>query len=236
MAAFAPSDAAELTTRAIILRRGRAPLAHRPVASRPPAWGAAYDALVGGCGFLMGRARNTSPVPTTKPLVALRRAGNCLNELDRLLTILLDEGARLQGLPPRERTAFERSHDTPRKLRRLDALTGMAGTETQRLQAIARLRRIASGDLCGIPRAMLARDLASATGGLIGLVEAGDTGLFLSDATLAIIARFYLGIAERLALGQGCGGVAGRTHPANLLDFSTDKPHLKLANVACDGI
>jgi len=211
-------------------------VAPSPRMGQPPAWVPAHAALASGCGFLMARA--AAPVVfTSKPLIALRRAGNCLNELDRLLTILLDEGARAVGMRGKEHTAFERSRDTPRKLRRFDGLCGLTFADTQRLTAIARIRRIACGDLCGIPRAMLARDLATATG---AMAAEPDGPLQLSEQALADIAGFYLEIGERLArqlvYAQGAKRHFGGVNRAMRLDFSTDKPHLTLANVACDGI
>lgn len=195
----------------------------------------AHATLADGCAFLMrprapGRAGLCHPA--SPALTSLRRAGNCLKELDRFLTLLLDACARASAMAPRDLAAFERWSNTAGKLRRISGPSAQSGAETQRLQAIDRLRRVACGDVCGRPRAMLIKDLAIATAGAARMPHAHpnpghEPAESLSDSVLGVIAHFYLEIGNRLLLA--C------IDSAQPLDFSSPKAHLEIANVACDG-
>lgn len=194
-----------------------------------PALVAAQAAMTSGCRFLVDRGQAAGAAGGAQRAVAggrvaMRRAGNCLKELDRLLSILLDECARAGGMTAGRHRVFERSHDTARKLRRIDMLNGGRAADTVRLRAIARLRDLAcDGHLPGYI-AFGPHDLAVATAGLAGV----GAGMQITDQALGAIARFYLNIARRL-LGYY------RVSAAQL-DFSTDQAHTAKAIVACDGI
>jgi hypothetical protein len=180
-----------------------------------------HATLANGCAYL---ARHRAPGLSSSPaLTRLRRAGNCLKELDRFLTLLLDACARAQAMPPADLSAFERWTNTAGKLRRISG----SGTETQRLQAIDRLRRTACGDMCGRPRALLIKDLAIATCGAAHPMTGREAAESLTNEALAAIAEFYLGIGHKLLLDTVDSAIA--------LDFSNIKAHLGVANVACDG-
>jgi len=179
---------------------------------------AAYRALAHGCTFLI--ARETIAAPQSNAKTTLRRAGNCLRELDRLLCLLLDACAQSAAMPPATREAFERSHDAARKLRRIDTHGPAQGVDTARLHAIARLRRAASGETPGQPAHHNRRDLALAAGGRLG-----DN---LTDWHLAQIARFYQAMAQNLYIYFATS--------ANLLDFLREEADIEMAIVACDGI
>jgi len=180
-----------------------------------------HATLAKACAFLI---RHRAPAhPDSPALTRLRRAGNCLKELDRFLTLLLDARARTDGMAARDLPAFERWTNTAGKLRRISG----SGTETQRLQAIDRLRRTACGDMCGRPRALLIKDLAIATSGAAHPFPGHEPAESLTNAALAAIAEFYLEIGNHLLLD------CNNSRPA--LDFSKTKAHLGVANVACDG-
>jgi len=180
-----------------------------------------HATLAKACTFLI---RHRAPAhPNSPALTRLRRAGNCLKELDRFLTLLLDARARTDGMAARDLPAFERWTNTAGKLRRISG----SGTETQRLQAIDRLRRTACGDMCGRPRALLIKDLAIATSGAAHPFPGHEPAESLTNAALAAIAEFYLEIGNHLLLD------CTNSRPA--LDFSETKAHLGVANVACDG-
>ena len=194
----------------------------RPAADHPARALAAVEhyhaTLANACAFLI---RHSAPAhPATPSLIRLRRAGNCLKELDRFLTLLLDACARAGGMAARDLPSFERWTNTAGKLRRISG----SSAETQRLQAIDRLRRTACGDERGRPPAMLIKDLAIATSGATSGEKPAES---LTNAALAAIAEFYLGIGNKLLLQSI------ESPPA--LDFSKAKAHLGVANVACDG-
>jgi len=169
----------------------------------------AHASLERGCGFLLGRADWALPELTSGELrVEMRRAGNCLRELDRFLCLLLDSCAAADGMPDGALVAFERSHDAARKLRRI----ADDDVAAQRLEAIARLRRIACGEQRGSPRGGHGRDLALATA---GAVLGGVGALRLGEDALAAMARFYLALADRLVWRFGRSGVEQRQSLGN---------------------
>jgi hypothetical protein len=162
-----------------------------PVEMASLALAEAHGSLQRGCAFLV--ARRNWPLPDLSDgelRVELRRAGNCLRELDRFLCLLLDACAAA-SMGQGALLAFERSHDAARKWRRIVR----SDMEAQRLEAIARLRRTACGEQRGTPRAAPARDLALATA---GLAQAPAAPLRLGEDSLAAIALFYLELADGL--------------------------------------
>ena len=75
-----------------------------------PALVAAQAAMTSGCRFLVDRGQAAGAAGGAQRAVAggrvaMRRAGNCLKELDRLLSILLDECARAGGMTEIRRIA-----------------------------------------------------------------------------------------------------------------------------------
>lgn len=207
-----------------------------PAVVLSPAFIAAQDAMTRGCEFLIRRGRAghmVSGLPCIHAKVALRRVGNCLKELDRLLSLLLDECVGVGGMIAAKRRAFERSHDTSRKLRRVDRLNGCFTPDTIRLRAIGRIREVACNDqvLAHVPWA--SHDMAVATAGHLGrnADDRGDDSVRpweVTDEALGAIAGFYLSIAKRVLGYYGVAGVQ--------LDFSTDRAQNICAIVACDGI
>lgn len=242
------NDAAGGRVAAVLVGRPRRPLVpagpspapsslpDQPAAVLSPAFIAAQDAMTRGCEFLIRRGRaghKSADRPRIHAKVALRRVGNCLKELDRLLSLLLDECVGVGGMAAAKRRAFERSHDTSRKLRRVDRLNGCFTPDTIRLRAIGRIREVACNDqvLAHVPWA--SHDMAVATAGQPGrnADDRDKDSLRLwevSDEALGAIAGFYLSIAKRVLGYYGVAGVQ--------LDFSTDRAQTIRAIVACDGI
>lgn len=159
----------------------------------------AHAAAVKGCRFLIERVAEyrVAPMPHHEARgIALRRGGNCLRELDRLLSLLLDACAQREGLSASALARFERSQDTAFKLRRIVRHGSIGQTATLRLRAIARLRARACGDRRTGPVSPTARDLALATAGRSGICAGQSAPLALTDEVLGQIAQFYLDLIE----------------------------------------
>ncbi len=173
------------------LRRSRRILPAR----NGPEFQAAYAAMAAGCDFLIAR-ESGQPGHGARPLVALRRAGNCLKELDRLLSILIDACLAPEDVVSDECASFSRVPDTARKLRRLDGAKGRFAVETLRLRAIARVRERACAEQVMAVASWCRRDMAVATLG--HGVEDSPGFPRISERALATIAQFYLTIADGL--------------------------------------
>jgi len=163
-----------------------------------------------------------------------RLTGNRLRELDRFLSVLLDEVARAWGGEGHDGRAFARWRNTPRKLGHVHALTG-TGIEAG-ARAVARLRAIGRLSAClhhcagtiHIPG--LHRDLLLAEGWAADApapaIRSPDV-LRLSPQAIGAIGAFYR------ALGDGL--VESLPRRADI-DFRGESVHMGRANVACDGI
>lgn len=161
----------------------------------------AHAVMAAGCRFLISRnlraaagAHLTQPYPK----IRLRMAGNGLKELDRFLSILIDECGRIGGLTPDARADFTSGAEMPRKLCRLDSLGGRFSRDMPRLRAIGRVRLAASGEQPIAFGARLDCDLAVASAGSASRQGVRGSNLEISDQALAAIAEFYLSIADRL--------------------------------------
>ncbi|WP_428334706.1 hypothetical protein [Novosphingobium sp.] len=163
----------------------------------------AHDALVAGAGYLIARAAQPCVAGTIMPNVRLRRSGNCLNELDRFLSVMIGECARLAGIveagvPIDDAEDMPRRIDNARRLRRIEKHCGVETGATNRLLAIARIRNLACGDSLQRPGVWLERDMAVATAGAVAIVAHPTQAPEISDLALAVMAEFYVSIADRL--------------------------------------
>jgi hypothetical protein len=161
------------------------------------AFDAAYADMIAGCAFLIARGADRGR-PVSLPVIAVRRACNCLKELDRFLVLMIDAANAAQGAPHGLRTMYVRDGDAAARLCRVKPLRGCFARDTPRLRAIGRIRALASGDapaeIASRPRA----DLALATMGHDITEQADGAPFVLGDQTLAVIAAFYLSLADRL--------------------------------------
>ncbi len=181
----------------------------------PGALIAAHEALSAGCHFLIARG-GARPPGAGSPLahrgIAARRAGNCLKELDRMLIVLIEAACGEVFRGPARDGAYVRAGDAALMLDR-SALRRHFHHDTPRLRAIGRLRAMACGDMATHAASRPGADLALATWG--HAVHAPGT-IMLGDRVLALIAEFYLALADRL-LREGRGHdvpMAGGREPA----------------------
>jgi len=123
----------------------------------------AHATLVAGCLFVATQARLEAIAATDHPAHA-RMTGNRLHELDRFLSVLIDEVATLQGLPSEDTHFFFRMRNTPEKLRRLKAGSTACRESGQRLRAVGRISAYLRYCRDGLPRPRLARDIGIAAG------------------------------------------------------------------------
>jgi len=168
------------------------------------AFDAAHADMVAGCAFLIARgsdliARGSDRGrPASPPVIAVRRACNCLKELDRFLVLMIDAGNAAQGAPHGLRTMYVREGDAAARLCRVRALRGPFAKDTPRLRAIGRIRALASGDAPAEVASRPKKDLALATMGHDIAEQAQGAPFVLGDQALAVIAAFYLSLADRL--------------------------------------
>ncbi|WP_231730379.1 hypothetical protein [Novosphingobium sp. Fuku2-ISO-50] len=186
-----------------ILGQARADRALRRGGGDSAALDTAHAAMAAGCRFLIVRGLTVQgPESAIRPNIRLRRVGNCLNELDRFLSVLITECVRAAGLAPDGPADgaddFPRRLDTARRLRRIEAHCGYFSAATTRLRAIGRIREMACGDGLLRPGAWLERDMAVATAGAEFVPGQPTKAPEISDQALAAIAEFYVSIADRL--------------------------------------
>ena len=151
---------------------------------------AAYRALAAGCRFLIARGADAATVPAG---VALRRGANCLNELDRMLAVLIAAGGWGQRAAGRT-DVYVRAGDAAQQMYHATALRARFAPDLPRLRALARVRALASGELAVVAGSRPQHDLALALHG----TAAPGAGFALDAAALAVIAGFYLTLGDRL--------------------------------------
>lgn len=162
-----------------------------------------------------------------------RLTGNRLRELDRFLSVLLDEVAGSWGAAGHDGRSFARWRNTPRKLGHVHAMMGMdrAGVtrDEARLRAIGRISACLHHCAGTIHAPGLHRDLLLAQGREAAAAFASPPpGLLrLSPDAIGAIGRFYRALGDAL--------VAGLPQRADI-DFQSESAHMGTANVACDGI
>jgi len=173
--------------------------------SRSDRLGRAHVTLAAGCAFLMRTVEGRTASPAA---VYARLQGNRLRELDRFLSILLDETAQAVHGPGHDASGYARLRNTPNKLRLVAGMQRRAGSATVSMEI--RLRAIGRISAClnhcsGVVHAPgLHRDVLLA-GGRAGeaLAVSRTIGpvsdkLRLSPETLHAIALFYREIGDRL--------------------------------------
>lgn len=161
------------------------------------AFDAAYADMAAGCRFLIARGSDRGR-PASPPVIAVRRACNCLKELDRFLVLMVDACNAGQGAPHGNRTMYVREGDGAARLCRVKALRGPFAKDAPRLRAIGRIRGLTSGDAPAEVASRPKADLALATMGHDIAEQADGAPFVLGDQTLAVIAAFYLLLADRL--------------------------------------
>ena len=161
------------------------------------AFDAAYAAMHAGCGFLIARgAHGAGYVPP--PVIGIRRACNCLKELDRFLIVMVDACVAPDSAPHGTRVVYVREGDAAGRLCRNRALHHAFAKDIPRLRAIGRVRALALGDAPAEAGCRPMADLALATMGHDIADQAQGAPFVLGDRTLAVIAAYYLALADRL--------------------------------------
>jgi hypothetical protein len=161
------------------------------------AFAAAHAAMQAGCAYLIARGgEGAGYVPP--PVIGIRRACNCLKELDRFLVVMIDALAAGHGAPHGDRAVYVREGDAAGRLGRNPALRRRFAPDLARLRAIGRIRALALGDTPAEAGCRPMADLALATRGHDVADQAPGAPFALGDRTLAAIARFYGDLAEQL--------------------------------------
>lgn len=161
------------------------------------AFHAAYADMRAGCRFLIARgSQDAGYVPP--PVIGIRRACNCLKELDRFLILMLDACVAADSAPHGNRVVYVREGDAAGRLRRNKALHHAFANDLPRLRAIGRVRSLALGDAPAEAGCRPMADLALATMGHDIADQADGAPFALGDRTLAVIAAYYLSLSDRL--------------------------------------
>ncbi len=132
------------------------------------------------------------------PVIAVRRACNCLKELDRFLVLMVDACNAGHAAPHGTRTVYVREGDAALRLGRTAVLRKAFALDAPRLRAIGRIRALATGDAPAEAGSRPRADLALATMGDDPADQARHAPFVLGDRALAAIAAYYLALAERL--------------------------------------
>lgn len=158
---------------------------------------AAYDDMAAGCRFLIARGLDASG-RNVPPGIAMRRAANCLKELDRFLVVMIDACVAPDSAPHGNRAVYVREGDAAARLCRIRMLHGAFARDIARLRAIGRIRGLALGDAPAEVASRPMRDLALATMGHDLADQAPGAPFALGDRALGAIAAYYLSLADRL--------------------------------------
>ena len=161
------------------------------------AFDAAYTDMVAGCRFLIARGADDHRL-ALPPVIAVRRACNCLKELDRFLVLMVDAANAALAPPHGTRAVYVREGDAAMRLGRNGVLRQAFALDAPRLRAIGRIRALATGDAPAEAGSRPRADLALATMGDDPADQARHAPFVLGDRALAAIAAYYLALAERL--------------------------------------
>lgn len=169
----------------------------RPVVDRA-ALLRAHHTLMAGCAFVIAQAGQGGAIEG-KDLVHARLTGNRLHELDRFLSVLIDEVALLRGKTSGD-PQFAKMRNTPNKLRRLGPVLSLRGDVPQRLSAIGRI--CAYLRHCGkdVSRVAWTGDMAIARGDRDHAIDAFDHAgeSRIEASTLVAIAGVYRMVGDAL--------------------------------------
>lgn len=159
----------------------------------------AHATLSAGCAFLVTRAGQVGSARRPHP-AQTRMIGNSLHELDRFLSVLIDEAASLRSGPRRDARFFSRMRNTPEKLRRLGSVAALHGAVGHRLGAIGRVCAYLRHCGDGVHRSGLARDILLAGGRTDGgpAIAEVPQGLYLEPPTIVAIAGLYRFVGDAL--------------------------------------
>ena len=150
----------------------------------------AYLTLLSGCSFWERHAPIGDKLATgRRSTIVARLTGNRLRELDRFLSVLLDEAALRHGGPGHDRRAFARQRNTPRKLIAVARMMDLDGPSIPRLRAIGRISACLHHCSGVIHAPALRNDLRLATGR--DVIDDEYPRLFLSAESIAAICHFY---------------------------------------------
>jgi hypothetical protein len=169
----------------------------------------AHETLMAGCAFLLrtvdGRM-GAAPISPTN--VYARMQGNRLRELDRFLSILLDETAHAVRGADHDGPGFTRLRNTPNKLRLVETMkaarrcANATSGDDGRLRAIGRISACLNHCSGVVHAPDVHRDVLLA-GGSVAETDAAfrpADRLRLSSETLDAIGAFYREIGDRLLL------------------------------------
>lgn len=150
---------------------------------------------------------DTAGEVSTGTRVRTRMVGNCLRELDRFLSVCMDETALHLDAPGQWDPAFTRLHNTPNKLCLVEARIGAMTSRHVRLRAIGRISACLHHCSGRIHDARIYGDVALAHGAdweaipSTGPLPADLERLKLTGLTIVRIGAFYREIAEDLLAG-----------------------------------
>ncbi|MBO9378244.1 hypothetical protein GG804_15855 [Sphingomonas histidinilytica] len=159
----------------------------------------AHATLSAGCAFVAMRAGQEEAARTSHPAHA-RMTGNRLHELDRFLSVLIDEAASLRTGPRRDARFFARMRNTPEKLRRLGSAAALHGAVGQRLGAIGRVCAYLRHCGDGVHRSGLAHDMRLAGGRADQERPTAEASMamYLEPPTIVAIAGLYRFVGDAL--------------------------------------
>jgi hypothetical protein len=164
----------------------------------------AHATLRAGCAFLARHGEDGPQDATTLAQRAhSRMTGNRLRELDRFLSVLLDETALSLGRSGHDGKRFARLRNTPGKLRRVEAMMASATQDHMRLRAIGRLSACLHHCAGVIHAESLHDDVLLAQGGRDAgaALPHAPKNLRLSARTILEICAFYRAVGDRLLHG-----------------------------------
>jgi hypothetical protein len=164
----------------------------------------AHVTLLSGCAFWERQASSGgSPIGEREGLPFTRLSGNRLRELDRFLSILLDEIALRHGGPDHDGSAFARQRNTSRKLYAVERMIGVTCLSDLRLRAIGRVSACLHHCSGAIHSSGLRNDLHLAAGSdpASGDIGHAEERLLLSPDSIIAICRFYRDLGDRLMHG-----------------------------------
>lgn len=185
----------------------------------------------------MGTSAQRRPQRSVPPSKVL---GNGLRELDRFLSVLIDEVAATIDIEDDARALLSTRRNTANKLRSLLAVVGRGSPDHLRLRALGRSRDCLF--YCGgtVRRAdrragsSMTTGWASRSGSTSATVRLGRQ-LRIDGADIADICRFYDRIAGDLLAVSDAARTPRPDMPRKPVAFLPGCAHITLAIVACDG-
>lgn len=178
----------------------------------------AHATLAAGCAFFEGRA-GEQPVSDRgwAQIAHARMIGNRLRELDRFLSVLIEEVASDIGHRDHDRRMFARLRNTARKLRLVEDMVGTASGADARLRAIGRVAACLHHCTGRIHADSLHDDVRIARGAIVAGSFVPEKGrLRIDPLTILAICAFYRETGDWMLLRTGAKG--------HDLDFAASLP------------